>query len=105
MSALLSGGALMRKRIPSSESKVTPSPEVSPRLPLTMEHFPVSAGLFLQVISAADALKGTSRKSATIPLRTTDLLQAFASRFGQEQNSDHGDGDRGFHPVHQRQPQ
>src|ERR1051325_7702866 len=99
MAALLSGGALMRKRVPSSESKVTPSPEVSPRLPLTVEHFPVRAGLFLQGISAAPALSGTSSIIATATLRTTDLLQALASRFGQEQDSNHGDGDRDQQPL------
>jgi hypothetical protein len=44
---LLSGGALMMVRVPSSEIKVTPMPCVNPRLPLTMEHFPVSAGASL----------------------------------------------------------
>src|ERR1700761_4504208 len=90
MSALVSGGALMMILVPSSATRVTPRPGVRPRLPLTSRHWPVSAGLFLQVISAADAVTGTSKMIAAKTLPATDLLQGFACRFGQEEDADHG---------------
>src|SRR4051812_36623559 len=99
MSALLSGGALMMVRVPSSEFKVTPMPCVKPRLPLTVEHLPVSAGLRLQVISAALAAGGKSRMAANKALRTAHLLQGFAGRLGQEQDGDHADGNGGEQPL------
>src|SRR5579863_4789126 len=99
MSALLSGGALMMVRAPSSETKVTPSPGVSPRLPLTTRQAPVSAGLFLQVISAAEAATGSKRMIAATALPATDLLQGFACRLGQEQDRNHGNRDRCQQPL------
>src|ERR1043165_4077835 len=99
MSALLPGGALIMIRVPSSALSVTPRPAVSPRLPLTVEHFPVSAGLFLQVISAACAVSGRSSTMATRSLCTAHFLQAFARPFRQEQDRDHGDGDGGEQPL------
>src|SRR5471032_519390 len=88
MSALLPGGGLMMTRVPSSETKVTPRPGVRPRLPLVMPQLPVSAGLFLQVISAADAAAGKSKMIATRVLCTAHFLQTLSRRFGQEQDGD-----------------
>src|SRR5690348_17476001 len=99
MSALLPGGALMMVRVPSSEISVTPMFGVKPRLPLIMEHFPVRAGLFLQVISAATAAEGRSRTIANTALPTAHFLQTFARRLGQEQDGDHADRKRGEQPL------
>src|ERR1043165_5967132 len=99
ISALLSGGALMMTRVPSSEINVTPMPCVRPRLPLTVEHFPVKAGLLLHVISAAPAVEGRSRMIAMTPLSTAHLLQGFAGRLRQEQDGDHADGNGGEQPL------
>src|SRR6476619_7136732 len=102
ISALLSGGALMMIRVPSSEISVTPMPCVRPRLPLTVEHFPVKAGLLLHVISAAPAAVGRSRMIATTPLSTAHLLQGFAGRLRQEQNGNHADGEGSEQPLNGR---
>src|SRR5215469_6429814 len=99
MSALLSGGALMMVRVPSSLTSVTPRPGVRPRLPFTSRHMPVRAGLFLQVTSAADAAAGSKRMITETALPATDLLQGFARRFGQEQDCDHADRNRSQQPL------
>src|ERR1700753_3803320 len=99
MSACVPGGDLMMIRVPSSATRVTPRPGVSPRLPLTSRQMPVRAGLFLQVISAAEALAGKSRMIAATALPATDLLQGFACRFWQKQDRDHGDRDRCQQPL------
>src|SRR5471030_544081 len=99
MSALLSGGALMMIRVPSSETRVTPKPGVRPRLPLVMVQSPVSAGLFLQVISAADAAAGKSKRIATKVLGTAHFLQTLSRRFGQEQDGDQGNGNGRQQPL------
>src|SRR3954466_6187046 len=88
MSALLSGGALMMILVPSSAATVTPSPEVRPRLPFTIRHWPVRAGLLLQVISAAIAAPGKNTITITSALRTAHLLQCLSRRLGQEQDGD-----------------
>src|ERR1700742_3291633 len=99
MSALLSGGALMMVRVPSSAFNVTPSPGVSPRLPWTVVHFPIRAGLFLQVISAAPAAAGRSRIVAITPISSAHLLQPFTGRLRQEQDGDHADGNGCEQPL------
>src|SRR5882757_2004319 len=105
MSALLSGGALMTIRPPSSGTKVTPMPGVRPRLPFTLEHLPVSAGLFLQVISAAmaagDIRQSSPEKSNQLMafLSTAHFLQCLSRRLGQEENGNHGDGNAGKQPL------
>src|SRR5438445_13881915 len=105
MSALLSGGALMMIRVPSSETSVTPIPGVRPKLPFTVEHFPVNAGLFLQMISAAiaagDIRQSGPKKSSklTACLITAHFLQGLSRRFGQEQDRDQGNGNCRQHPL------
>src|SRR5471030_320023 len=88
MSALLSGGALMMILVPSSATTVTPRPGVSPKLPFTIRHWPVRAGLFLQVTSAACAAPGKNIINTASALRTAHLLQRLSRRFGQEQDGD-----------------
>src|SRR3982750_1730017 len=92
MSALLSGGALMMILVPSSAATVTPRPGVRPRLPFTIRHWPVRAGLLLQVISAAIAAPGKNIITITSALRTAHLLQRLSRRLGQEQDGDQGNG-------------
>src|SRR6185312_5887058 len=99
MSALESGGALIRVWPPSSLVRVTPTPGVRPRLPLMVRHWPVRAGLRLQVISAADAARGKSKITANAALNTAQFLQCFSCRF--RQNHDGGKRNRygGQHPL------
>src|SRR3954469_14746478 len=99
MSALESGGALIRVWLPSSLFRVTPRPCVRPRLPLTVRHWPVRAGLRLQVISAAEAAKGKSKITANTALSTADLLQCFSCRLWQQQNGGKRNGNGGQHPL------
>src|SRR4051812_10092458 len=98
MSALESGGALIRVWLPSWPTRVTPCPGVKPRLPWTMRHWPTRAGLRLQVASWAEAATGNSNSTASTAL-ITDFLQGFSCRFGEQQNSQKRNRDGGQHPL------
>src|SRR4051812_37005376 len=99
MSALLSGGALIRVWLPSSPIRVTPWPWVSPRLPLTMRHWPVRAGLRLQVISAAEAATGNNNITASTALITAHFLQTSSRGLGQSRDGQQGNRDSRQHPL------
>src|SRR5579883_67657 len=99
MSALELGGALIRVWPPSLLTKVTPRPGVRPRLPSTMRHWPVRAGLRLQVISAAEAVTQDNNKIASTGLTTADFLQGFSRRLRQSQDGQKRNRYGGQHPL------
>ena len=64
-----------------------------------MRHWPVRAGLRLQVISAAEAATGNSKITAQTALTTAHFLQRLSRRLGQEQDGDKRNRNGGQQPL------